>query len=147
MLRGEDRGIGVGGRGRKVAGFGYRGTSLTRKQNPLGPYSRPTPRVLGGSQGVGVFLWARYPCMEESGVLDMGIRVTREPERLVIYCQTTSVSAAYATHCATYYTPCRPLIRAFPGWIPPPPPTQGNHLNDCKAFHLKTTRVTTRIWP
>ena len=38
-------------------------------------------------------------------------------QRLVIYCQTTSVSAAHATHCATYCTPCRPLIRAFSGWI------------------------------
>ena len=35
-------------------------------------------------------------------------------ERLVIYCQTTGVSAAHATHCATYCTPCRPFIRAFP---------------------------------
>jgi len=34
-------------------------------------------------------------------------------ERLVIYCQTTSVSAVHATHCATYCTPYRPLIRAF----------------------------------
>jgi len=44
-------------------------------------------------------------------------------ERLMIYCQTTSVSAAHATHCATYWTPLRPLIRAFSGWIPTPPPT------------------------
>ena len=27
----------------------YRGTSPTRKHPPLGPYHRPTPRVLGGS--------------------------------------------------------------------------------------------------
>jgi hypothetical protein len=27
----------------------YRGTSLTRKCNSLGPYRRPMPRVLGGS--------------------------------------------------------------------------------------------------
>ena len=26
----------------------YRGTSLTRKHSPLGPYRRPMPRVLGG---------------------------------------------------------------------------------------------------
>ena len=44
-------------------------------------------------------------------------------ERLVIYCQTTGVSAAHATHCATYCTPCRPLKRAFSGWIRTPPPT------------------------
>ena len=28
--------------------------------------------------------------------------------RLVICCQTNSVSAAHATHCVTYCTPCRP---------------------------------------
>jgi len=27
----------------------YRGTSLTRKRTPLGPYRRPMPRILGGS--------------------------------------------------------------------------------------------------
>jgi hypothetical protein len=48
-------------------------------------------------------------------------------ERLVIYCQTTSVSAAHATHCATHCTPCRPLIRAFSGWIRTPPPKEGLH--------------------
>ncbi|KAJ1489778.1 hypothetical protein T484DRAFT_1614700 [Baffinella frigidus] len=40
-----------------------------------------------------------------------------------MYCQTISVSAAHATHRATYCTPCRPLTRAFSGWIPTPPPT------------------------
>jgi hypothetical protein len=30
----------------------YKGTSLTRKRAPLGPYRRPMPRVLGGSYGV-----------------------------------------------------------------------------------------------
>ena len=44
-------------------------------------------------------------------------------ERLVIYCQTTGASAAHATHCATYCTPCRPLMQAFSGWIRTPPPT------------------------
>ena len=39
-----------------------RGTSLIRKRTPLGPYRRPVPGVLGGSQGGGIFLWARYPC-------------------------------------------------------------------------------------
>ena len=33
-----------------------------RKRNPLGPYWRPTPRVLGGSSGGRRSLWARYPC-------------------------------------------------------------------------------------
>ena len=64
----------VSGLGVRVQGFGfesegsetpppmYRGTSLTRKRTPLGAYRRPMPRVLGGPRGVGVFLWARYPC-------------------------------------------------------------------------------------
>jgi hypothetical protein len=52
-------------------------------------------------------------------------RAWRGSERLIIYCQTTSVSAAHAPHCATYCTPCRPLIRAFSGWILTPPPTVG----------------------
>ena len=33
-------------------------------------------------------------------------------ENLVIYCPTTSVSATHATHCATYFPPCQPLIQA-----------------------------------
>ena len=42
----------------------YRGTSLIRKRLPLGPYSRPMPRVLRGfTGGGGVFLCARCPCM------------------------------------------------------------------------------------
>ena len=45
-------------------------------------------------------------------------------QRLVIYCQTTSVSAAHATHRATCCTPCRPLIRAFSGWNRTLPPTR-----------------------
>ena len=39
----------------------YGGTSVTRKHPPPGPYRRPMPRVLGGSLGVGVSSWARYP--------------------------------------------------------------------------------------
>ena len=31
----------------------YRGTSLTRKCTPLGPYRRPMPRVLGGRRRSG----------------------------------------------------------------------------------------------
>ena len=34
-------------------------------------------------------------------------------------------SIAHATHRATYFTPCRPLIRALSGWIQIPPPSQG----------------------
>ena len=48
---------------RQAPAFGpYRGTPLTRTRTHLGPYPRPMPRVLGGSQGVSVFLWARFPC-------------------------------------------------------------------------------------
>ena len=45
---------------------------------------------------------------------------------MVIYCQTTGVSAAHATHCATYCNPCRPLLRAFSGWIRTPTLQAGN---------------------
>ena len=44
-------------------------------------------------------------------------------ERLVIYCRTTSASAAHATHCATFCTPCQPPLRAFSRWIRSPPPS------------------------
>ena len=40
----------------------YRCTSLTRKRAPLGLYSEPMPKVQEGPRGMGVFLWARYPC-------------------------------------------------------------------------------------
>ena len=37
----------------ECSGTGYhRGTSLTGKRHPLGPYRRPMPRALGGSWGV-----------------------------------------------------------------------------------------------
>ena len=39
----------------------YRGTSLTRKRTPLGPYRRPMPRVLGGPQVGGRFLMGEVP--------------------------------------------------------------------------------------
>jgi len=44
-------------------------------------------------------------------------------QTFVIHFQTSRVSAAHATHRATYCTPCRPLTRAFSGWIRTPPPT------------------------
>ena len=62
-------------------------------------------------------------------------------ERLVIYCQTAGVSAAHATHCATYCTPCQPLIRTFSGWIRTPPPTHGRHI--CTPPRLCRSRDTT----
>ena len=39
----------------------YRGTSLERKRNPLGPYRRPMPRVLGVSKGGGRVLMGEVP--------------------------------------------------------------------------------------
>ena len=48
--------------------------------------------------------------LEAPGALEVHrIQNPHPKERLVIYCQTTRVSAAHATHCATYCTPCRPL--------------------------------------
>ena len=54
----------------------------------------------------------QYPALTSSTPAS----ASRERERLVVYCQTTGVSAAHATYCATYCTPCRPLILAFFGW-------------------------------
>ena len=59
-VSGEGLGCAVSGFGLgiKVEGLGvrvYRGTSLTGKRTPLGPYRRPMPRVLGGPRRVGVF--------------------------------------------------------------------------------------------
>ena len=57
------------GRVGPVSGCGgraYRGTSLIRIRSPLGLCSRLISRVLGGPRGVGVFLWARYPCRRTS---------------------------------------------------------------------------------
>ena len=45
----------------QAASLMYRGTSLTRKRTPLGPYSRTMPRVLGGSWGGGRFLMNEVP--------------------------------------------------------------------------------------
>ena len=39
----------------------YRGTSLTTKRTPLGPYRGPMPRFLGGSQEGGRFLMGEVP--------------------------------------------------------------------------------------
>ena len=38
-----------------------RGTWLVRKRTPLRPYSRPVPRVIGGSFGGGYFLMGGVP--------------------------------------------------------------------------------------
>ena len=37
-------------------GYLYRDTSLIRNRHPLGPCSKPMPKVLGGSSGGGRFL-------------------------------------------------------------------------------------------
>ena len=61
---------GLLGKGPCVPGFSftaYRGTSLIRKRTPLGPYRRPTPRVLGGSQGGGRFLMGEVPLYAVQG--------------------------------------------------------------------------------
>ena len=51
--------------------FLYGGTSLIRKRTPLETYHGPVPRVLGGSEGVGVLLQLRHPynslCLPPSG--------------------------------------------------------------------------------
>ena len=46
---------------------GFRGTSLTRKRTHLGPYRRPMPRVLVGSQDGGRFLMGEVPLSKRLG--------------------------------------------------------------------------------
>ena len=53
---------------RKSQGQTYRGTLLTRKHPPLGPYHRPMPRVVGGSQGGGRFLMGEMPLYVAGGL-------------------------------------------------------------------------------
>jgi hypothetical protein len=55
-------------------------------------------------------------------------RPRQHEERSAIYCQKNSISVAHATHCAPSCTPCRPLIRAFSGWILTPPPKASTNL-------------------
>ena len=47
--------------GRRSVGA-YRGTSLIRNSEPLGPYSRLCPGLYGAPKRGGCFLCARYPC-------------------------------------------------------------------------------------
>jgi len=49
----------------------YRGTAPIRNQPPLGPYRRPMPRVLEGSQGGGRLLMSKVPLYREVRVLHM----------------------------------------------------------------------------
>ena len=46
------------------------GVSLIRKRNPLGPYCRPVPRVLGGVQGGWRFERGRERASDTRGRLD-----------------------------------------------------------------------------
>ena len=48
---------------------GYRGASLTRKRAPLGPYRRPMPRILRGSQGDGCFILGEVPLQSSNACL------------------------------------------------------------------------------
>ena len=45
----------------------HRGTSLIRKRTPLGPYRRPIPRLLWGSQDGVRFLMSEVPLRTEAG--------------------------------------------------------------------------------
>ena len=49
----------------------YRGTSLTRKRTPLGPYRRSMPSALGGSQRGGRFLMGEVPLYSVSAAVSI----------------------------------------------------------------------------
>jgi alpha-tubulin suppressor-like RCC1 family protein len=62
--------------------------------------------------------------------------------------------AAHATHCATYCTLCRPLIRACSGWILTPPPTVQVQPGDLHAQpgmrrmpqHVQSRDLLDHVW-
>ena len=64
--------------GGPASGFrGYRGTAPARKRTPLGPYCRPMPRVLEGSQGGGGRFLVIEVSVEGQGLRFMACRVHR----------------------------------------------------------------------
>ena len=73
---------------------------------------------------------------EPTGKCVTHARNSYPPDGLVIYCRTTTVSAAHAKQCATYCTPRRSLIRAFSGWIRTLPPTKAIHKQDREGDHV-----------
>ena len=100
----------------------------TRQRHLLLSRPRSTCHAKSGRGGVSHLKLSLI--FEREEVIQRHIPAFQNGERLVIYCQTTGVSAAHATHCATYCTPCRPLIRAFSGWIRTPPPTSKTDDDD-----------------
>jgi len=94
---------------------GQRGARVRGAAAPHGRSQNPKPQTLNPKPGTLTTLNPKS--------LHPKPQTPTPRERLVIYCQTSSVSAAHATHCATYCTPCQPLLRAFSGWIITPPPT------------------------
>ena len=86
----------------------------TRKRTPQGPHNKPMPGVLGG---VGVFLWARFPCV---------IAHRPFPFRLVSWDSIRGRGGRWAayvnpTPCTQNPKPCRgiSLIRNRPPLGPP----------------------------
>ena len=77
----------------------YRGTSLIRNTPPVGPYSSRMPRVLGGSQGGGLFLMSEvplYPCNAKTAAI---YATTTETLRPCVLCE---VRTASTTHRRAY---------------------------------------------
>ena len=63
----------------------------------------------------GLFLVPSFQILDEEWFPRAKPPADRAEERLVFYCQTTSVSTAPCpTHRASYCAPCQPLLRAFP---------------------------------
>ena len=122
----------------------YRATSLIRNTPLLRPYSRTMPRKVSspprrvGQGGRGASLGrvrhsrkqvmhvhTRNHLQDLHHIRESLHHLQGARERWIIHCRTSSASAAHATHCATFCTPCQPLLRAFSGWIRSPPPSQG----------------------
>ena len=115
--------------------------------NPLTPSALPVALRTPGRRTQHPFPWNRKPkpsTIESTPSTlnrkssESQLPLQHSAKRLVFRCQTTSVSVAHATHCASHCIPCRPLIRTFSGWIRTPskifgilnpPPTPGTIRN------------------
>ena len=60
----------------------FRGTSLIRNSPLLGPYSRPTPRVLEGSKGGGRCLISEVPLYMKGKVLYLSFTISPPSHQL-----------------------------------------------------------------
>ena len=126
------------GWGRGALSANYRGTSLIRNRQPPRTTIGPSIFLLWGPRR-GLFLVNEvpvYPCR---------FRAKREVGNLLPN-NRRQRRTCYAL-CHILYTPCRPLIRAFSGWIRTPLPTSERNGNTSKGLSDCYLKTKARLWP